>query len=76
MVSNPFLRQVGIFRRGKYAGGKRVGKGDAVNEGDQIKKGQVLGYVEQLGTHFAVEVRSDDTTLSSGHDEVTRCQIF
>ena len=49
--------QVGIFRRGKYAGGKRVGKGDAVNEGDGVKKGQVLGYVEQLGTHFAIEVR-------------------
>ena len=27
------------------------------SQGDQIKKGQILGYVEQLGTHFAVEVR-------------------
>ena len=26
------ISQVGIFRRGKYAGGKRVGKGDAVDE--------------------------------------------
>ncbi|GAX72941.1 hypothetical protein CEUSTIGMA_g396.t1 [Chlamydomonas eustigma] len=47
--------KVGIFRRGKYAGGKRVGKGNLVNEGDQIKRGQVLGFVEQLGTHFPVE---------------------
>jgi len=47
--------KVGIFRRGKYTGGKRVGKGNLVNEGDQIKKGQVLGFVEQLGTHFPVE---------------------
>ncbi len=28
-------------------------------QGDQIKKGQPLGYVEQLGTHFPVEVRGD-----------------
>ncbi|GAX83695.1 hypothetical protein CEUSTIGMA_g11120.t1 [Chlamydomonas eustigma] len=47
--------KVGIFRRGKYALGKRVGKGNLVSEGDQIKKGQVLGFVEQLGTHFPVE---------------------
>lgn len=47
--------KVGVFRRGKYAAGKRVGKGNMVNEGDQIKKGQPLGYVEQLGTHFPIE---------------------
>mmetsp|Transcript_12676 Transcript_12676/g.27445 ORF Transcript_12676/g.27445 Transcript_12676/m.27445 type:complete len:233 (-) Transcript_12676:398-1096(-) len=47
--------KVGIFRRGKYVGGKRVGKGNAVNEGDQVKKGQTLAYVEQLGTYVPVE---------------------
>lgn len=26
-------------------------------QGDKVKKGQALGYVEQLGTHFPVEVR-------------------
>ncbi len=26
-----------------------------VNERDQIKKGQALAYVEQLGTHFPIE---------------------
>ncbi|KAJ9518801.1 hypothetical protein QJQ45_026070 [Haematococcus lacustris] len=47
--------KVGIFRRGKYAAGKRIGKGNAVNEGEQVKRGQVLGYVEQLGTFVPVE---------------------
>lgn len=47
--------KVGIFRRGKFAGGKRVGKDNAVKEGDQVKKGQALGFVEQLGSHFPVE---------------------
>lgn len=47
--------KVGIFCRGKYAGGKRLGKGNMVNVGDQVKKGQPLGYVEQLGTHFPIE---------------------
>lgn len=47
--------KVGIFRRGRYAAGKRVGKGNTVNEGEQVKKGQTLGYVEQLGTFVPVE---------------------
>ncbi|KAF5836809.1 hypothetical protein DUNSADRAFT_5388 [Dunaliella salina] len=51
-VSSP---KVGIFTRGKYAGGKRVGKGNVANKGDQLKKGQTLGYVEQLGTYVPVE---------------------
>jgi hypothetical protein len=82
--------QVGIFRRGKYAAGKRVGKGNVADkvgagaqlghelyeswilarstfharhchttpQGTSVKKGQVLGYVEQLGTFVAVEVRA------------------
>ncbi|GLC37948.1 hypothetical protein PLESTB_001499100 [Pleodorina starrii] len=47
--------KVGIFRRGKYAGGKRVGKGNCVDVGAQVKKGQTLGYVEQLGTFVEVK---------------------
>jgi biotin carboxyl carrier protein len=47
--------KVGIFRRGKFVGGKRVGKEPVVKEGDQVKKGQALGFVEQLGSHFPVE---------------------
>ena len=47
--------KVGIFRRGKFAGGKRVGKEPAIKEGDQVKKGQALGFIEQLGSHFPVE---------------------
>ncbi|KXZ55249.1 hypothetical protein GPECTOR_3g389 [Gonium pectorale] len=47
--------KVGIYRRGKYAGGKRVGKGNCVDVGAQVKKGQVLGYVEQLGTFVEVK---------------------
>eukprot|EP00798_Chlamydomonas_sp_ICE-L_P013340 gene13340-19181_t len=50
-----FSPKVGIFRRGRYAGNKRVGKGNCVNEGDTVKKGQPIGYVEQLGTFVPVE---------------------
>lgn len=48
--------QVGVFRRGKYAGGKKIGKGNVANVGDTVKKGQTLGYVEQLGTFVEVKV--------------------
>eukprot|EP00877_Chromochloris_zofingiensis_P002294 jgi/Chrzof1/12065/Cz06g20040.t1 len=51
-VSSP---KVGIFRRGKYAAGKRVGKGNQINEGDNVKRGQPVGFVEQLGTFVPVE---------------------
>lgn len=47
--------KVGVFRRGNYAGGKRVGKGNAADEKTSVKKGQPLGYVEQLGTFVKVE---------------------
>eukprot|EP00798_Chlamydomonas_sp_ICE-L_P001597 gene1597-32986_t len=47
--------KVGIFRRGRYAGNKRVGSGNCVNESDKVKKGQPVGYVEQLGTFVPVE---------------------
>eukprot|EP00955_Chlamydomonas_euryale_P041828 352129-Chlamydomonas_euryale.AAC.12 len=46
---------VGIFRRGRYAAGKRVGKGNVIELGDQVKKGSPVGFIEQLGTHFPVE---------------------
>lgn len=47
--------KVGVFRRGKYVAGKRVGKNNVTNVGDQVKKGQSLAFVEQLGTFVAVE---------------------
>ena len=52
LVGSP---KVGILRRGKYVKGKRVGKGNVVEVGAEIKKGQVLGFVEQLGTFAPVE---------------------
>ncbi|KAL6771206.1 BCC2 [Auxenochlorella protothecoides x Auxenochlorella symbiontica] len=47
--------KVGVFRRGRYVKGKRVGKGPLAAAGDSVKKGQVLAFVEQLGTHWPVE---------------------
>eukprot|EP01025_Chloroclados_australasicus_P060022 TRINITY_DN7645_c0_g1_i1.p1 TRINITY_DN7645_c0_g1~~TRINITY_DN7645_c0_g1_i1.p1 ORF type:complete len:257 (-),score=30.93 TRINITY_DN7645_c0_g1_i1:229-999(-) len=47
--------KVGVLRRGRYAKGKRIGKADLVSEGDEVRKGQVVCYVEQLGTHVPVE---------------------
>jgi biotin carboxyl carrier protein len=47
--------KVGILRRGRYVKGKKIGKGPLVSEGDQVKKGQTLGFVEQLGTFVPVE---------------------
>ncbi|GBF93281.1 hypothetical protein Rsub_06013 [Raphidocelis subcapitata] len=48
--------KVGIFRRGKYAAGKRIGKGDLVKDGDTVRSGQAIGFVEQLGTFVEVKV--------------------
>lgn len=46
MIKSP---KVGVMRRGR-------GKGPpAVEEGDDVKKGQVVGYVEQLGTLSPIE---------------------
>jgi hypothetical protein len=45
---------VGIFKRGKT-------KQPAVKEGDVVKRGQPIGYVEQLGTYVVVEVSSAGT---------------
>ena len=47
--------KVGVMRRGRYVKGKPVGKGPVVEVGASIKKGQVLGFVEQLGTFVAIE---------------------
>lgn len=47
--------KVGILRRGRYLKGKQIGKAPAVEIGDTVKKGQVVAYIEQLGTHFPVE---------------------
>jgi biotin carboxyl carrier protein len=47
--------KVGIMRRGRYIKGKQVGRGPAVEVGDKVKKGQVICYIEQLGTHWPVE---------------------
>eukprot|EP01023_Acetabularia_acetabulum_P022985 TRINITY_DN2257_c0_g2_i1.p3 TRINITY_DN2257_c0_g2~~TRINITY_DN2257_c0_g2_i1.p3 ORF type:complete len:258 (+),score=60.51 TRINITY_DN2257_c0_g2_i1:126-899(+) len=47
--------KVGVLRRGRYAKGKRIGKADLINEGDEVKRGQVVCYIEQLGTHIPVE---------------------
>ncbi len=47
--------KVGVLRRGRYLKGKQVGKGAMVEPGTVVKKGQVIAYVEQLGTHWPVE---------------------
>jgi biotin carboxyl carrier protein len=47
--------KVGLMRRGRYLKGKQVGKGPVVEIGATIKKGQVLCYIEQLGTFWPVE---------------------
>ena len=46
---------VGTLRRKKYARGKPVGKGNAVDEGDMVKAGGVLCMIEQLGTLHPVK---------------------
>lgn len=47
--------KVGVLRRGRYVKGKQVGKAPAVEEGATVKGGQVLCYIEQLGTFWPVE---------------------
>ncbi|CAG9461454.1 unnamed protein product [Pedinophyceae sp. YPF-701] len=47
--------KVGIFRRGYYARGKRVGNGNSVDVGQEVKQGTIVGFVEQLGTFWPVE---------------------
>ncbi|CAM6084596.1 unnamed protein product [Calypogeia fissa] len=47
--------KVGVFRRGRNVKGK-IGK-PLVEEGAVIKEGQVVGYLEQLGTQQPVEAQ-------------------
>ncbi|KAI8472606.1 MAG: acetyl-CoA biotin carboxyl carrier [Monoraphidium minutum] len=47
--------KVGIFRRGKYAAGKRVGKDTLVKDGDTMRNGQTVAFVEQLGTFVEIK---------------------
>jgi len=50
--------KVGILRRSRMVKGKPVGKGTLIVEGDSVKKGQVLCFVEQLGTQTPIEATS------------------
>merc|ERR1719396_162418 len=45
---------VGIFRRGRYVKGKKIGTNAMVEVGDTVKKGQTVGFVEQMGTYTPV----------------------
>jgi biotin carboxyl carrier protein len=57
--------KVGIFRRGKYAAGKRIGKALCVEGvGATLKRGQTVGYVEQLGTYVPVDAPQAGEVLS------------
>ena len=57
--------KVGIFRRGKYAAGKRIGKALCVEgPGATLKRGQTVGYVEQLGTYVPVDAPQAGEVLS------------
>ena len=47
--------KVGVLRRGRYVKGKQVGKAPAAEEGSTVKHGQILCYIEQLGTFWPVE---------------------
>lgn len=47
--------KVGVFRRGRYMKGKKIGKANVAEEGSRVKKGQALAYIEQLGTYVPVE---------------------
>ena len=48
--------KVGVVRRGRYnKNGKRLGKGPCVSDGDKVKKGQTVCFIEQLGTYHPVE---------------------
>lgn len=48
--------KVGVFRRYKMQKGKRISKSPVAEEGQQVKKGAVVGYIEQLGTYVPVEM--------------------
>ncbi|CAH2053608.1 unnamed protein product [Thlaspi arvense] len=58
-----FELKVGFFRRSKTIKGKRTPS--SCKEKDQVKEGQVLCYIEQLGGQFPIESPSDTMMLSS-----------
>lgn len=64
-----YASKVGVFRRGRYAAGKRVGKSNVANTGDQVKKGQTLGYIEQLGTFVEVKAPQGGEIVEYKADE-------
>ena len=45
---------VGTFRCGRYAKGKKIGSKPCVEVGTQVKKGQTVAFVEQMGTYAPV----------------------
>lgn len=47
--------KVGIMRTARYLKGKQVSKGALVKVGDRVKKGQIIGFIEQMGTHVPIE---------------------
>ncbi|CAL5229567.1 g12921 [Coccomyxa viridis] len=61
--------KVGLMRRARYVKGKKVGKGNMVNDGDEVKAGQVLGFIEQLGTFMPVEAPQAGEIVSFAVEE-------
>uniref|UniRef100_A0A383VZ78 Lipoyl-binding domain-containing protein n=1 Tax=Tetradesmus obliquus TaxID=3088 RepID=A0A383VZ78_TETOB len=61
--------KVGTFRRGRYAAGKKVGKGNVANVGDRVKKGATLGYIEQLGTFVEVKAPQEGEVVQFRAEE-------
>jgi len=45
---------VGTLRRGRYVKGKKIGSKNMVEEGDIVKKGQTIAFIEQMGTYTPV----------------------
>ena len=45
---------VGLFRRGRYVKGKKIGSKLMAEPGDAVKKGQTIAFVEQMGTFTPV----------------------
>ncbi|KAK9810943.1 hypothetical protein WJX73_010654 [Symbiochloris irregularis] len=56
--------KVGIMRRGRYVKGKKVGKGPIADVGTKVKKGQVVAFVEQLGTFVPIEAQQPGEIVS------------
>lgn len=48
--------KVGVYHRLRYGGGKTLSKKPLVNVGSVVRKGQPLGFIEQMGAVTAIEV--------------------